>query len=393
MSDLRSPWVLVSAGFHQRGGQDKANAALARYLLERGHYVTLVCQKADEEFSASPTCHVVTVPRLLNSDFLSHFRLAFAGKRVARRIKHRDRTARVVVNGGIFSWPDLNWVHCVHHAWDHQSPCRHQKVKERLIHALFRGVAKRRERTAIRAAGCVIANSGRTKLDIQNFLGVDGSKVFAVPLGADSQMKPPTEVERAAARDFYRLGSDAPGVVFVGALDRDDHKGFGCVFAAWKKLTANKAWKGTLLVAGAGNQLSFWRESIRLAQMSDQVRVLGFVEDIPRLLAAADLLVSPVRYEAFGLNVQEALCRGVPTFVSGVAGAAERYPADLRSFLLPAPVDPCDLAERILQWSHEADRWRRAFAQFSTGLRECTWARMAQEMVSIAEKNLPVPLE
>ena len=38
----RTPWVIVAGGFHHRGGMDRANAALAAYLLESGTPVHLV---------------------------------------------------------------------------------------------------------------------------------------------------------------------------------------------------------------------------------------------------------------------------------------------------------------------------------------------------------------
>ena len=56
------------------------------------------------------------------------------------------------------------------------------------------------------------------------------------------------------------------------------------------------------------------------------------------LLAAADLLVSPVRYEAYGLNVHEALCRGAAVMVTRTAGVVERFDHDLEPSLLPSRV-------------------------------------------------------
>ena len=39
-------------------------------------------------------------------------------------------------------------------------------------------------------------------------------------------------------------------------------------------------------------------------------------------------MVHPARYEAYGLGVHEAICRGLPAIVSAGAGIAELYPAD-----------------------------------------------------------------
>src|SRR3954471_22367409 len=100
-------WVIVSNGFHQRGGQDKANSALASRLLHRGDRVTLVCQEADTSFERIPHCTITKANRMADSDFLSHFNLARIGRHVARSVTERNPFARVIVNGGIFAWPDV----------------------------------------------------------------------------------------------------------------------------------------------------------------------------------------------------------------------------------------------------------------------------------------------
>jgi glycosyltransferase involved in cell wall biosynthesis len=75
--------------------------------------------------------------------------------------------------------------------------------------------------------------------------------------------------------------------------------------------------------------------------------LLGYREDVATILAASDLLASPTRYEAYGLNVHEAICRGVPALVSRSAGVAERYPPELRSWLLDDPDDVVTLERTI----------------------------------------------
>src|SRR5437667_2459800 len=108
----------------------------------------------------------------------------------------------------------------------------------------------------------------------------------------------------------------------------------------------------------------------------NRVRFLVFTEEVHELLAAADLLVSPVRYESYGLNVQEALCRGIPAIVSATAGVAERYPSHLRDFLLPNPEDVDDLVHRMLMWRSGLDYWRDCLVEFSKELRAYSWRDM-----------------
>jgi glycosyltransferase involved in cell wall biosynthesis len=115
------------------------------------------------------------------------------------------------------------------------------------------------------------------------------------------------------------------------------------------------------------------------------VRFLGFSERLDEVLAACDLLVSPARYEAYGLNVHEAVCRGVPAIVSRAAGVAERYPAALSEMLLRDPEDAADLFARLLGWRRSMRRWREEFAPLAAELGRRTWADVAADIVALAE--------
>ena len=96
-----------------------------------------------------------------------------------------------------------------------------------------------------------------------------------------------------------------------------------------------------MIVVGAGASLGRLKDEAR--DLGGSIEFLGFRRDVPDLLRACDALVSPTRYEAYGLNVHEALCCGLPALVSRSAGVAERYPAGLADLLIPDPDDPADL--------------------------------------------------
>ena len=135
---------------------------------------------------------------------------------------------------------------------------------------------------------------------------------------------------------------------------------------------------------GAGATLPAWRARAEAEGLGESVRFLGFRDDVPRVLAACDLLVSPTRYEAYGLNVQEALCCGLPAIVSAGAGVAERYPEPLRPLLLPDPDDAADLARRIAAWRADPVPTREAVDDLGRALRGRGWDRCAAEIVALA---------
>ncbi len=57
--------------------------------------------------------------------------------------------------------------------------------------------------------------------------------------------------------------------------------------------------------------------------LTKRVRLIGWVDDVARLLPTFDLLVSPSRSEPFGLSIIEAMAGGVPVIASMSEGARE----------------------------------------------------------------------
>jgi glycosyltransferase involved in cell wall biosynthesis len=217
------------------------------------------------------------------------------------------------------------------------------------------------------------------------YLGVDARKVHTVYLGSEPGLQPPTWDERVAARAKFGITADRPCILFVGALGHDRNKGFDTLWRAWRFLTTRRDWDGILVVAGSGRSLSSWKREIEAANAGNRVRLLGFVDEMAGLLAAADLLVSPVRYDAYGLNVQEALCRGVPALVSRRAGVTERFTAEMSDMVLADPEDVGEVVTRLLWWRQAMEAWRARTAGLGAQLRRHTWTDMAARIVSLAE--------
>jgi glycosyltransferase involved in cell wall biosynthesis len=379
----RAPWVIVAPGVHARGGMERANLALARHLADTGVPVHLVSYDVDEELAARPGVEVHRVARPAGSYLVGERLLDRRGRAVATRVTARWPGSRVVVNGGNCAWPDVNWVHCVHHAW----PCvdRGSPAWFRLKNRVMKGAARRDERRALAGARVVLANSDRTREHLVRLLGVRPERVHTVYLGSDPRYRPATELERSAALRWLGRTRGRPVVAFVGALGHDHNKGLDTLLAAWRSLCSGPDWDADLVVAGGGRAVERWRAEVSRSGLADRVRLLGFTDRVPDLLAAADLLVSPARYEAYGLNVQEAVCRGVPALVSARAGIAERYPAELRALVLPDPEDVEGLAAALRRWRADMDGWRERFAGFGETLRAQTWDGMARAIVAAVE--------
>lgn len=92
------------------------------------------------------------------------------------------------------------------------------------------------------------------------------------------------------------------------------------------------------------------KEQVMREGWSDRVRFLGRRNDVPRLMAASDVLVHPARIEGFGLILAEAMAAGLPVVASNVDGIPEVL-AGTDSIMVP-PDAPVTLREAVLKTLH-----------------------------------------
>jgi glycosyltransferase involved in cell wall biosynthesis len=285
-------------------------------------------------------------------------------------------------------WPGINWAHYVHRAW--AGPKR-GPLAYRLKDAVAAERARRTEEAAFQRARLIISNSKRTTQELVKYFGVNPARVHTVYLGSDPAWGPISAQERAAARQLLHVPEARSLAVFVGGLGYDDRKGFDVLFRAFQELCSRPDWDVDLMVAGTGPAQAECQAKVQQSGLGHRIRLLGFTDQVKSVLAAADLLVSPVRYESYGLNVQEAICRGVPAMVSASAGVAEQYDHSFAPLLIPDPEDARDLVERLLAWRLNQEQWQARVQPFGEWLRSRGWRDTASDFVSIVEKR-PVML-
>jgi glycosyltransferase involved in cell wall biosynthesis len=362
---------------------DKANAALADYLVSQGIPTHLVAVSIDPAVGARPGVTCETAPVLPRWPSSGRWSLARRGRASALRLTRDSSNLRVLVNGINCNWPDINWVHWLHYCW--QPRITQAPLWFKLKHRLESLGARERERMWFRSAKLLVSNSERTRRDLIN-LGVEAERIHTIYLGGDSVWKELTPERREAGRAWLGVPPGRPLVAFVGALGYDGRKGFDTLWRAWLDLCRGAQWDADLVVAGSGRALPQWRRAAVRSGLGERVKFIGFSERIGDLLAAADLLVSPARYESYGLNVHEALCCGVPAIVSASAGVAERYSPELSPLLLPNCEDAADLAARMLSWRRDMGTWRERLQPTMSKLRRYTWHEMASRMVNLVEE-------
>jgi GT2 family glycosyltransferase/glycosyltransferase involved in cell wall biosynthesis len=92
--------------------------------------------------------------------------------------------------------------------------------------------------------------------------------------------------------------------------------------------------------------------------LGDRARFLGTVEDVWRVLHAADLFVMPSHYEGLGISAVEAVATGTPTLVTPVPGL--RDVAALSSAVDTVEAEPVHLSGAIARCLDRKDRAQRS---------------------------------
>lgn len=378
-------WVLVAAGFHQRGGMDKANFALAHYLAESGRKVHLVSHDVDDALRAMPGVKLTLVKPPANSIFLGECFLDRAARAAKRRLQSQGRRVRILANGSNCLVGDVNWVHYVHAAW--QPSGNGVSMTLRARHKIQSHILRSRERIAFERAKLILTNSQLTTKHVADCLARDLTKIKTIYLGADP-LFPVSEGERSKARHRWNLSLNGPVAAFVGGLGFDSRKGFDILIRAWQALCVRDGWDAQLLVAGDGPALGRYRAEAERSGASKFIRFLGFRNDVDSILAAADVLISPVRYESYGLNVQEALSSGLAVLISANAGIAERFTSELSPLLIRDPESVEECVEKILRWRAEKHAWAARFRELGDNLRGRSWQAMSQDIVQRVDLDL-----
>jgi glycosyltransferase involved in cell wall biosynthesis len=202
-------------------------------------------------------------------------------------------------------------------------------------------------RRAVRRAARVLAISERTKRDLIELYGTPAEKIVVTLLAPDPVFVPGGE------HDSFLL--------FVSAIEPRKNP-----LAA---IEAAKAVGRKLVVVGPAKDEALARE---LARRGADLR--GYVpkDELVRLYQRAACLVSPSRYEGFGLSVVEAMACGTPVVAA---------PDDaMREVAGGAAVFTDDLADGVRRALAERERWAAASIERA---RAFSWEATARRTVAV----------
>lgn len=123
-------------------------------------------------------------------------------------------------------------------------------------------------------------------------------------------------------------------------------------------------------------------------RLEGKVSFLGIRDDVPKLLAASDVLVLSSDYEGVPLTVLEAMAAGKPVIATAVGGVPELVEDEVTGILVP-PRNPEALARGILRLARDPDlRQRMGKAAQERALARFDISRTAREYEALYLKLL-----
>lgn len=201
----------------------------------------------------------------------------------------------------------------------------------------------------------VICNSRMVQADILRHFRIAADKLHVIHNGVDLEHFHPQRraALRAEARSALGCGQEDTLFAFVGS--GFERKGLRCAIDALAL-----AGRARLRLAVAGRDRAEGQYAARAAGLDGRVRLLGGVEDVRPLYAAADCFILPTLYDPFPNAALEALAMGVPVIVSRRCGAAELVREGENGWICE-PNDPAALAT-LIHAAAEAARSERMLA-------------------------------
>jgi glycosyltransferase involved in cell wall biosynthesis len=165
----------------------------------------------------------------------------------------------------------------------------------------------------------------------------------------------PNFVDTAAAapvaRSAFATPDDAPLALALGRLH--PNKAFDVLIAALARVPRLHLW-----LAGTGEERGALERQAAATGVAERIRFLGWRQDVPALLAAADFLVCPSRHEPLGNVVIEAWAARRPVVAAASAGPAELIRDEETGLLVP--IDDAEaLAAALRRLTQDAAQRRR----------------------------------
>jgi UDP-glucose:(heptosyl)LPS alpha-1,3-glucosyltransferase len=316
------------------GGLQRDCLAIASRLAKHGHQVTIFAESRRGELPDA-----VAIELLPNRAWTNQGRdLRFADDVLRRCAGRFDRLV------GFGKLKGLDFLYCA-------DPC----IAARAPATLAQLTGRRRAMVDLEAASfapgantrCLLL-SDRQLRDFREAWSTEQERLILLPPTIDRERRHP-ELRSDGTRDSVRtgLGLRSTDWAWLAIATQPRVKGLDRAIEALRDCPDAR-----LLVAGIaddsrqGRSLRRWARHVGAA---DRVTLLGLRQDIPQLMAAADLLVHPARYDTTGTVILEALVNGLPVVTTGICGYATHVTTADAGIVVPEPFRQSALIAALTQ--------------------------------------------
>ncbi len=197
----------------------------------------------------------------------------------------------------------------------------------------------------------VLANSEAQRAELLRYR-VPSRLIDLLPSFVDTSLiLPPTPPERLDARQA--LGIEGPRIVLSTIARLALNKGHTYMLQAIQDIAKDHP-QVLYLIPGEGDM--HWRgegglrgeleRQVQALKIQENVRFLGYVENIQTVLRATDVLVSPSLLEGMQVALLEAMATGLPIIATNIGGTPDAV-VDGETGLLVPPADPHALSLAI----------------------------------------------
>ena len=342
--------IIVFINSLYTGGAEFSTLTFYGWLLKRGHDVRLVCSK-----QANPSYD----PQQFGFDRVHYL----DGHNFPTRLRALNRFIREVqpelVHSVLFDANLLarvsrmrlrSFVHLESLVNEMYSPFRladpHVTRMKLEGYRLVDGITQHWGVDHFHANGQSVAKHYHDKLNIA------AHRMTIIPRGRQSNPFIGDALNRESVRKQLRTGNR---VMLINVARQEFQKGIEVLVESLNKLGGEKEKIQLVLAGREGNRTSLIREKIREGNLEHQVVMVGHRQDIPSLLAAADVFVFPSRFEGLPGALIEAEAAGLPIVCSDIPNNGEVVIENRNALFFP--VDDVDtLAHHLQQLVTQADR-------------------------------------
>jgi UDP-glucose:(heptosyl)LPS alpha-1,3-glucosyltransferase len=340
-------FALAIVSLFPGGGLQRDCVEIARRLRAAGHRVTIFTSRTTgSEFAADLSPQVLPVSAGTNHEWLEKFSAEF----------QKAAAGKFDLLVGFDKLSSLDVLYCADRSMlsrISKNPLLHLLPRHKQLLSLERDCFAG-ERTKV-----LLLGENQFNEYFRGWAPGPGRFVLLPPTVTLARRKP--EYRFASTRATWRqqLGLSENDRAWLSVGVHAHTKGFDRTIRALRRSPGAR-----LFFVGVSKDDRRLAKFVRLAArlgVSDRIQYLGHREDVPELMAAADVLVHAARYDTTGTAILEAVVNGLPVITTAACGYARHVTAAGAGIVIQEPFDyPSFLAALELardpahraSWSH-----------------------------------------